>query len=179
MGLAAFAFGLGGATANLAGILHLLGHSVVKSAVFFAVGAAAMLKGSQKMADIGGLATSHPALGWGLALGIAALAGMPPGALFVSEFALVAEAASRLPWLIPVLGLGLLVAAAALVTALQALCLGAPTPDRPVAGAFGLPGGMLWAILPVWAHLLLAALLGFALPEAIVAMLRDGARILG
>ncbi len=179
MGLAAFAFGLGGTAANLAGILHLLGHSLVKSAVFFAVGAAAMVKGSQKVADIAGLTTSHPALGWGLALGIASLAGMPPAALFVSEFALVVEAASRLPWLIPPLGLGLLVAAAALVTALQAMCLGAATPDRPVEGAFALPGGLLWAIAPIWLHLALAVMLGLAAPEAFAALLREGARILG
>ncbi len=179
MGLAAFAFGLGGTAANLAGILHLLGHSLVKSAVFFAVGAAAMVKGSQKVADIAGLTTSHPALGWGLALGIASLAGMPPAALFVSEFALVVEAASRLPWLIPPLGLGLLVAAAALVTALQAMCLGAATPDRPVEGAFALPGGLLWAIAPIWLHLALAVALGLAAPESFAALLREGARILG
>jgi hydrogenase-4 component F len=179
MGLAAFAFGLGGTAANLAGLLHLLGHSLVKSAVFFAVGAAAMVKGSQKVADIGGLATSHPALGWGLALGIASLAGMPPAALFVSEFALVVEAASRLPWLILPLGLGLLVAAAALVGALQAMCLGAATPDRPVEGAFALPGGLLWAVAPIWLHLALAVALGLAAPEGFAALLREGARILG
>ena len=178
MGLAAFAFGLGGATASLAGLIHMLGHSLVKSAVFFGVGAASQIKGSQKVADIGGLTTSHPALGWGLALGIAALAGMPPFALFASEFRLVSEAAARNPWLILPLGLGLLTAAAALVKALQALCLGAATPDRPVPGAFTLPGGLAWASLPIWLHLVLAAALALALPGFFVALLRDGARIL-
>jgi hydrogenase-4 component F len=179
IGLATFAFGLGGAAANLAGMVHLLGHSLVKSAVFFAIGAAALLKGSQKVADIGGLATSHPALGWGLAMGIAALAGMPPAALFASEFRMVAEAAARNAWLILPLGLGLLVAATALVRAMQALCLGAPTPDRPVPGAFALPGGLAWAVAPVWLHLALAVALGFAAPAGFVALLREGARILG
>ena len=179
VGLATLAFGIGGAVANLAGIVHLLGHSLVKSAVFFAVGAAAQLKGSQKVADIGGLAASHPALGWGLALGIAALAGMPPFALFVSELRLVAEVAARQPWLILPVGLGLLVAAAALVRALQALCLGPPTPDDPVRGAFALPGGLLWAVGPVWLHLALAVALALAAPAGFAALLRDGARILG
>jgi hydrogenase-4 component F len=179
VGLATLAFGIGGAVANLAGIMHLLGHSLVKSAVFFAVGAAAQIKGSQKVEDIGGLAASHPALGWGLALGIAGLAGMPPFALFVSEFRLVAEAAARLPWLVPVVGLGLLVAAAALIRTLQALCLGEPTRDNPVPGAYALPGGLLWATGPVWLHLALAVLLGFAAPSGFIALLREGARILG
>ncbi len=179
VGLAAIAFGLGGAVANLAGILHLLGHALVKSAVFFAVGAASQIKGSQKIADIGGLAASHPVLGWGLALGIAGLAGMPPFALFVSEFRLVAEAAARLPWLVPVIGLGLLLAATALVTAMQALCLGQPTRDNPVPGVFALPGGLLWVTGPVWLHLALATALGLAVPAGFAALLAEGARILG
>jgi len=178
VGLATLAFGIGGAVASLAGIVHLLGHALVKSAVFFAVGAASQIKGSQKIADIGGLAASHPALGWGLALGIAGLAGMPPFALFASELALVAEGAARLPWLVLPVGLGLLVAAAALVRAMQALCLGAPTPDNPVRGAFALPGGMLWATGPVWLHLALAVVLGFAAPAGFIALLRAGAELL-
>lgn len=179
MGLAAFAFGLGGAAANLAGLLHLLGHSLVKSAVFFAVGAAAHLKGSQRVPDIHGLVTSHPALGWGLALGIAGLAGMPPLALFVSELRIVTEAAANQPWLILPLGVGLLVAAAALVRVLQMLCFGAPSPDRPVTPFFPLPGGMAWATGPIWLHLALAALLGLAAPAWLAGLLRDGARMLG
>ena len=178
IGLAAIAFGIGGAVASLAGLIHLLGHALVKSAVFFAVGAATQIKGSRQIADIGGLAVSHPALGWGLALGIAGLAGMPPFALFVSELSLVAEGAARFPWLVLPMALGLLVAAAALIRALHALCLGAPTPDQPVRGAFALPGGMLWATGPVWLHLALAAALGFAAPPAFTALLRAGAELL-
>ena len=178
IGLATIAFGIGGAVASLAGIIHLLGHALVKSAVFFAVGAATQIKGSRQIADIGGLASSHPALGWGLALGIAGLAGMPPFALFVSELSLVAEGAARFPWLVLPMALGLLVAAAALIRALHALCLGAPTPDQPVRGAFALPGGTLWATAPVWLHLALAAALGFAAPPAFTALLRAGAELL-
>jgi hydrogenase-4 component F len=178
IGLATIAFGIGGAVASLAGIIHLLGHALVKSAVFFAIGAATQIKGSRQIADIGGLASSHPALGWGLALGIAGLAGMPPFALFVSELGLVAEGAARFPWLVLPMALGLLVAAAALIRALHALCLGAPTPDQPVRGAFALPGGTLWATAPVWLHLALAAALGFAAPPAFTALLRAGAELL-
>ena len=178
IGLATIAFGIGGAVASLAGIIHLLGHALVKSAVFFAIGAATQIKGSRQIADIGGLASSHPALGWGLALGIAGLAGMPPFALFVSELSLVAEGAARFPWLVLPMALGLLVAAAALIRALHALCLGAPTPDQPVRGAFTLPGGTLWATAPVWLHLALAAALGFAAPPAFTALLRAGAELL-
>ncbi len=179
MGIATFAFGLGGPMANLAGLLHMLGHSLVKSGVFCAVGAATNLKGSQKIADIRGLASSHPALGWALALGIAALAGMPPFAIFISEFRVVTEAAARSPWLILPLGLGLLTAAGALILHLQRLCFGQASPDDPDHGAFAVPGGLLWASVPIWLHLALATVLALAAPAALVALLTAGARILG
>lgn len=176
MGLAALAFGLGGPVANLAGLLHMLGHSLAKSAVFFAVGHAAQLKGSQKIADIGGLTTTNPGLGWGLALGIAAVAGFPPFSLFASEFLVLTDAAATRWWLIAPLGLGLLTAAAAKIRTMQALCLGDATPEAEDAPP-------LWTdrttLGPVWLHLLLALLLGLALPAPLSALLAAAARIPG
>jgi hydrogenase-4 component F len=175
MGLAAFAFGIGGAAANLAGLLHMAGHSLVKSAIFFGIGHAARLKGSQKLADIGGLVATHPGLGWGLAVAIAAIAGMPPFLLFASEFLLVTETAARIWWLLPPLGAGLLLAATAKIATLQGLCLGDPTPDVAQPGRIE----SLSAVLPLWLHLGLALLLGIAMPAGLVAMLQAAARMLG
>jgi len=176
MGIAAFAFGLGGAAANLAGLLHLLGHSLVKSAVFFGLGRAAQAKGSQKIADIGGLVATHPALGWGLALAIAAIAGLPPFLLFASEFRLLAAAAAEAPWLALALAAGMVTALGALVTVLQAMCFGPATPEA--AGA--LDG---WreaaAAAPLWLHLALAAALALAMPAGLSAMLAEAARVIG
>lgn len=176
MGIAAFAFGLGGVAANLAGLLHLLGHSLVKSAVFFGVGRAAQAKGSQKIADISGLVTTHPALGWGLALSIAGGAGLPPFLLFASEFRLLTAAAAEVPWLAAVLALGMVTALAALITVLQAMCFGPPTPDAATA----LDG---WresaAAAPLWLHLAVAAGLALAMPGALAEMLAQAARVIG
>ena len=55
MGIIVFAFGMGGPLANFAGLLHMTMHSLTKSAIFFAVGHIAQVKGTQKIADIGGL----------------------------------------------------------------------------------------------------------------------------
>src|SRR5438067_1884189 len=60
MGIIVFAFGMGGPLANFAGLLHMAMHSLTKSAIFFAVGHIAQVKGTQKMADIRGLTVSHP-----------------------------------------------------------------------------------------------------------------------
>ncbi|MBL6076998.1 hydrogenase 4 subunit F [Belnapia sp. T18] len=173
MGLATTGFGFGGAAGNLAGLLHMIGHSLTKSAVFFGIGAAVRLRGSQRIADLGGLCLAAPGLGWALAIGIAAVAGLPPFALFASEYLLVSEAAAGHPWAILPLGLGLLVAVAAKVQTLQALCFGDLPPDRAA-------GKVDWTSLgPVWAHLLLALLLGMALPGPLRRMLAEAAGVAG
>jgi hydrogenase-4 component F len=43
-------------------------HSLTKSAIFFAVGHVTQVKGTQRIADMGGLTESHPVLGWALIL---------------------------------------------------------------------------------------------------------------
>jgi hydrogenase-4 component F len=173
MGLAAIAFGIGGPLGNAAGLLHLWGHSLLKSAAFFAVGRAARLKGDQRMDAIGGLARSHPPLGWGLVLAIAALAGLPPFSLFVSEWWLAGAAAREAPWVLALLLPGLLIAGLALLHAMQRLCLGPPTPDA-APGAAGLA-----TLLPLWMNLVLALVLALALPAPLAALLREGARLAG
>ncbi len=60
MGIITFAFGMGGPLANFAGLLHMTMHSLTKSAIFFAVGHIAQVKGTQKIADIRGLTQTHP-----------------------------------------------------------------------------------------------------------------------
>ena len=74
MGIITFAFGMGGPIANFAGLLHMTMHSLTKSAIFFAVGHVTQVKGTQRIADIGGLTETHPVLGWGLILGVVAIA---------------------------------------------------------------------------------------------------------
>ncbi len=97
MGIITFAFGIGGPLANFAGLLHMTMHSLTKSAIFFAVGHIAQVKGTQKIADMGGLTVTHPVLGWGLVLGVVAIAGMPPLGMFMSEFLIVSSTFAREP----------------------------------------------------------------------------------
>src|SRR5258708_4138974 len=66
MGIIVFAFGMGGPLANFAGLLHMVMHSLTKSAIFYAVGHVSQIKGTQRISRIRGLTVTHPALGWGL-----------------------------------------------------------------------------------------------------------------
>jgi hydrogenase-4 component F len=170
MGIITFAFGMGGALANFAGLLHMVMHSLTKSAIFFAVGHIAQIKGTQKMAEIGGLTESHPWLGWGLVVGVVAIAGLPPHGIFMSEFLLVSSTFARQPLLALVLVFGLLVALGALLLRLNGLAFGAPR--GPVGAADA-------SSLPMFAHLALVLVAGLYLPAPLVAWFQNVAGLLG
>ena len=102
-------------------------HSLTKSAIFFAVGHIAQVKGTQRIADIRGLTVTHPVLGWGLVLGVIAIAGLPPFGVFMSEFLIVSSTFARAPLARAFLLVGgLLVAFGALLLRLQGMAFGAP-----------------------------------------------------
>jgi hydrogenase-4 component F len=170
MGIITFAFGMGGALANFAGLLHMTMHSLTKSAIFFAVGHIAQAKGTQKIAEIRGLTESHPVLGWGLVLGVVAIAGLPPLGIFMSEFLLVTSAFSQHPLLAILLVFGLLVAFGALMLRLNEVAFGAPAGSMaPVKASYG----------PLYAHLGLVLAAGIYLPAPLVSWFQTVARLLG
>jgi hydrogenase-4 component F len=170
MGIIVFAFGMGGPLANFAGLLHMTMHSLTKSAIFFAVGHVAQVKGTQKIADIGGLTVSHPVLGWGLVLGVVAIAGLPPLGIFMSEFLVVSSTFAREPWLAAILVFGILIALGGLFLRLNTIAFGEPRgPVAPVRASY----------LPMFGHLAIVFMAGVYLPPALVAGFQNVARLLG
>jgi hydrogenase-4 component F len=170
MGIIAFAFGMGGPLANFAGLLHMVMHSLTKSAIFFAVGHISQVKGTQRIADIGGLTVTHPWLGWGLVLGVVAIAGLPPMGIFMSEFLLVSSTFARVPWLAIPLVFGLLVAFGALLLRLQGLAFGEPKGSAAPAEA---------SYVPMFVHLALVFGAGVYLPPPLVGWFQHIALLLG
>jgi hydrogenase-4 component F len=170
MGIATFAFGIGGPLANFAGLLHMTMHSLTKSAIFFAVGHVAQVKGTQRIADIGGLSVTHPVLAVGFTLGALAIAGLPPFGVFTSEFMLVTSSFPRHPLLTVALVLGLLIAFGAIILRLQDIVFGLPKgPKEPVKASF----------IPLFVHLAIVLAAGLWLPEPIVRWFRLVAAQLG
>ena len=170
MGIMTFAFGMGGPLANFAGLLHMTMHSLTKSAIFFAVGHIAQVKGSQRIADIKGLSVSHPALAVGLTLGVIAIAGLPPFGMFTSEFMLVSSTFARQPLLAVVLVFGLIVAFGALILRLQNMLFGEPS---------GPVGEVHATYVPLFLHIAVVLLAGVWLPEPVVRWFRAVAAQLG
>jgi hydrogenase-4 component F len=170
MGITAFAFGIGGPIANFAGLLHMTMHSLTKSAIFFAVGRIAQVRGTQRIADIRGLSVSHPALAVAFALAVLAIAGLPPFGIFKSEFLIATSTFARSPLLAAVFGFGLLVAFGALIMRLQGMLFGEPPgPAHPATAT----------LVPVYLHLLIVLTAGIWIPAAVVRWFEDVARILG
>ena len=170
MGIVTFAFGMGGPLANFAGLLHMSLHSLTKSAIFFAVGDISQVKGTQKIADMGGLTSTNPVLGWGLVLGVVAITGLPPLGIFTSEFLVVSSTFAREPLLALPLVLGLLVAIGALFLRLNSIAFGEPRgPTHKAKGSY----------VPMFAHLGLVLSAGIYLPAPLVVWFQNVARLLG
>ncbi|HSA79980.1 MAG TPA: hydrogenase 4 subunit F [Geminicoccaceae bacterium] len=170
MGIITFAFGMGGPLANFAGLLHMTMHSLTKSAIFMGVGHIAQATGTQRIAEIRGLTASHPLLGWGLVLGVVAIAGMPPLGIFMSEFLVVSSTFAREPLLALPLVVGLLTGFGALMLRMQGLAFGAPSvASAPVEASY----------VPMFAHLGLVLLAGVYLPAPLVAWFQNVALRLG
>jgi hydrogenase-4 component F len=170
MGIIVFAFGMGGTLANFAGLLHMTMHSLTKSAIFFAVGHIAQVKGTQKIADMGGLTVTNPVLGWGLVLGVVAIAGLPPLGIFMSEFLVVSSTFAREPGLVTILVFGILVGLGGLFLRLNTIAFGEPRGSNAPAEA---------SYVPMFAHLALVFMAGIYMPPALVAGFENVARLLG
>ncbi|MDQ6969228.1 MAG: hydrogenase 4 subunit F [Mariprofundus sp.] len=155
MALMTFAFGLGTPLAAFAALLHMTVHSLVKSGIFFTVGHAAQMMGTQKMSDIRGLIYHYPGIGWGLLIGTAAIAGFPPFGVFMSEFLLFTATIESYPWLAAPLLLGLLIGMAGLFRFVQPMVYGEP-PEHAKDVRVNM--------IPVYVHFGLALLLGLAIP---------------
>src|ERR1700759_1267353 len=169
MGIIAFAFGIGGPLANFAGLLHMIMHSLTKSAIFFTVGHISQVKGTQKIADIRGLTVTHPMLGWGLVVGVFAIAGLPPFGMFLSELLVVSSTFARAPWLAIPLVAGLLIAFGALLLRLHGMAFGKPSGDvAPIKASS----------LPIGGHFALVLMAGIWLPPSLVAWFQHVASLL-
>ena len=170
MGLMTFAFGMGGAVATFAALLHMTVHSLTKSAIFFTVGHAAQKTGSQLMENIRGLVDTNPTIGWGLMLGSLAILGVPPFGVFASEFLIITTAMHEHPWATPFLLMALGVAFAAIFSRVQEMVFGETTGKR-------LPHPP--ALIPVFLHLSLVLVLGLYIPPYLAEWYRQAARLIG
>lgn len=169
MGIATFAFGLGGPLATFGALLHMLVHSLAKSAIFFTVGHASQMHWTQEMDRIRGLFKGNPLVGWGLMLGALAIVGMPPFGIFTSEFLILTATMKQAPLLTPFLLLGLAVAFAAIIRRVQSMVSG-EIPQHQVR--------MKAAHVPVLLHMALVLAIGLYIPDVLHQWFRTAVELL-
>ena len=156
MGIATFAFGLGGQIATFGALLHMLTHSLTKSSIFFTAGHASQMHETQEMGKIKGLIRGNPLVGWGLVFGVMAIAGMPPFGIFTSEFLILTATIKDAPYLTPFLLLGLGIAFAALFWRVQPMAAGmVPDYQKPLKASH----------VPVILHMAFVLIIGLYMPD--------------
>jgi hydrogenase-4 component F len=160
MALAVIGVAVGTPLAIAAALLHIVGHGVGKAVLFCGAGEILAREGTTRIADVRGLLTRTPVLAGVFAVGLAALLGLPPFSLFVSEVALArAGIDTGLAWAIAAMLVLLLVIFVAVTVKAAGMLFGS-TPTTPAPA--GPPIGVLSArsAAPLVAGLLVVAALG-------------------
>lgn len=94
MGIAAIGFGVGGA-GTFGALFHLINHAFSKSLAFFAAGNIHIRFGTRDIDGVRGLFKAQPWTAAALLIAALALVGMPPLAMFPSEFSILAALATH------------------------------------------------------------------------------------
>jgi hydrogenase-4 component F len=112
MGLMAFGLAMGPAGAAGA-VMHMIGHTLAKSSLFFTAGEILLRQHTTKIANIRGLWRSSPRTSLAFLLAFLGLFGMPSSIVFASELTMLVAAARRNP-----------LAAVAVIVALAIVAIG-------------------------------------------------------
>ena len=173
MGLLAIALGIGGVGA-FGAALHVVGNGLIKTVMFLMAGNVVLLSKTSEAAATRGLLRRAPWTSALLVLGLFAVTGSPPFALFVSEFAVVGAAFhAGLGWLALLVVALFTVVFVAMARMLLRMVYTAPEPGAGVLAE----GPALVAGPVVLTGLVL--LLGLHVPGPLRAVLADAARSLG
>lgn len=111
MGLVLFSAGLG-VFGGIAAAMHMVGHALIKSMLFFAAGNVLLRFKSTKFENVTGVMRALPITGAFFLCGIFLLLAVPPSPLFMSEYLLVSAAVLTHPYLTAVVLLSLAIVAA-------------------------------------------------------------------
>jgi hydrogenase-4 component F len=151
-----------------AALLHLVNHTAAKSLMFFLVSHIERKYSSPLIADTRGLLKTLPWTGALFAAGLMALIGLPPGGIFISEFALFrAGFALDYPWLMGVTLVLLAVVFVSFINHLNKMLYGAP----PEGVAVGEIGG--WRLAPLFISVAVLVMLGLTLPAPLATLLNQ------
>jgi hydrogenase-4 component F len=96
MGIAALGFGVGG-LGIFAALLHMIYHSLVKSALFLSAGNVFLKYSSTKIANVRGMIVALPVTGVLFLIGMFAITGVPPSGIFFTKLLILSAAIQTHP----------------------------------------------------------------------------------
>jgi hydrogenase-4 component F len=173
IGIIALAVGIGGPIATYAAILHIVGHSLTKSSLFFSAGSIVQAYGTRRLHRLRGLVRATPMLAAASIGGVVAISGFPPFALFVSEYGLMSGAFGVGRGGVAVAGMALVaLAGAAILFQVSGAMYGERRNNRRPARASRV------AVASALVPLVLATWVAFAPPTPVRHMLRDAAAVM-
>ncbi|NKQ41494.1 MAG: hydrogenase 4 subunit F [Sulfurovum sp.] len=172
IGIIAFGFGIGGPLGIFAGLFHSLTHSLTKALAFCASGNIIKIYGTRDMRKMGGLVKVAPVTAVLFGIAICSLAGVPPLAIFASEFMMIKAG----------LGIGQYVAVALFIIGLAIVFIGIFSHFNDIM--FGEPKGEilskeveLSANLPLIALAVLVIVFGIFSIDSWISLLNNATKI--
>ena len=140
MGIILTAIGFGAFSADYGAIQQIVNHSVTKSFCFFAAGSTLLAVGTREIAAVRGLIHRSPIAGAALILGGLAIAGAPPLAVFLSEFAILKAGLAQGHYVATgLLTVFVVIAFFGVMAHVNRMVFGTPTNPAPAEGGAGLP----------------------------------------
>jgi len=162
-----------GPLGSFASLLHLMNHGLAKSLLFFLAGRVHERYQTSELERVTGLAKVMPGTGTFFALALAAIMGLPPFGLFISEMALLrAGFAAGRPWLMGAVLALLVLAFVSLIGHLNKMLYG----EAPAGIEVG--ERARWALVPLGLSAALSLLLGLTLPSPLAELLERSAHII-
>jgi len=168
MGIAALGFGFGG-LGVLMGILHVIYHAIVKSALFLSSGTILLRYGSSKIAKVRGALLALPITAVLFLTGFFIITGTPPFGMFFTKILILAQGIKTYPWV----SITALFFAALLFVAFfehaTAMVLG-NKPDEIESGEKN-----IWLVIPPLALIIVVVTLSFYLPPFLEVLINRAA----
>lgn len=177
MGILAIGIGLGSPLAAAGVLLHILGHATAKGNAFMGAGALVQKFGTKDLGRLRGGIDALPWTGPLLLMAVLALSGMPPFALFRSEFQIVTGGFAANPWVTGALVVLVVVAFAGLMSSITRVLFrpGHPNLDADGRVPVATDADAGWMVVPVIVGILVLVVLGVHPPQAVVELLTSGA----
>jgi hydrogenase-4 component F len=187
MGIILVGAGLASFSAHFGAMLQIVAHSVTKSLCFFAAGATLMVTGTRNISAIRGLIRISPLAGIFLMIGGLAIAGAPPFAVFLGEFAILKAGIGSGQYLVVgLLALFIVIAFFGVMFHINRMVFGSPDiiliDEQSLFGRSSLPGRNilpLTCIIALIITVIPVILCGIYLPDQLYQLLHNAAAVLG